>query len=133
MDGLGDYHTKQSKSEREKLIPYDITYMWNLKYDPNELTYKTEVDSQTQRIDLWLPGGRGWGGGRDSMGVWDQQKQTFACRMDKNKMLLYSTGNSIQHPVINHNRKEYEKECIYIYIYMCVCITEFFAVQQKLM
>ena len=47
MDGLGDYHTKQSKSEREKLIPYDITYMWNLKYDQNELTYKTEVDSQT--------------------------------------------------------------------------------------
>ena len=26
-----------------------------------------------------------------------------------NKVLLYSIGNYIQHPVINHNRKEYEK------------------------
>ena len=28
--------------ERERQIPYDITYMWNLKYDTNELIYKTE-------------------------------------------------------------------------------------------
>ena len=26
-------------------IPYDITYMWNLKYDTNELIHK--IDSQT--------------------------------------------------------------------------------------
>ena len=26
-----------SMSERERQIPYDITYMWNLKYDTNEL------------------------------------------------------------------------------------------------
>ena len=26
-----------------------------------------------------------------------------------NKVLLYGTGNYIQYPVINHNRKEYEK------------------------
>ena len=25
-----------SKSKRERQIPYDITYMWNLKYDTNE-------------------------------------------------------------------------------------------------
>ena len=37
MDGPRDYHTKWSKSERERQIPYDITYMWNLKYDTNEL------------------------------------------------------------------------------------------------
>ena len=30
----------------------------------------------------------------------------------KNKVLLYSTGNYIQYPVINHNGKEYEKEYI---------------------
>ena len=35
-----------------------------------------------------------------------------------NKVLLYHTGNYIQYPVINHNRKEYEKECIYMYIYV---------------
>ena len=31
IDGPRDYHTKQTKSERERQIPYDITYMWNLK------------------------------------------------------------------------------------------------------
>ena len=31
MDGPRDYHAKQSKSERERQIPYDITYMWNQK------------------------------------------------------------------------------------------------------
>ena len=36
------------KSDRERKIPYDITYMWNLKKnDTNELIYKTETDSQT--------------------------------------------------------------------------------------
>ena len=33
--------------------------MWNIKYDTNEHTYKTETNSQTQRTDLWLPRGRG--------------------------------------------------------------------------
>ena len=35
MDGPRDYHTKWSKSERERQILYDITYMWNLKYNTN--------------------------------------------------------------------------------------------------
>ena len=36
-----------SKPDRERQIAYDITYMWNLKYDTNELIYETETDSQT--------------------------------------------------------------------------------------
>ena len=40
MDGPRDDHTKWSKSEKERQIPNDITYMWNLKYDTNELIYK---------------------------------------------------------------------------------------------
>ena len=35
------------KSERERQIPYDIAYMWNIKYGTNEPIYKTEMDSQT--------------------------------------------------------------------------------------
>ena len=31
-----------------------------------------------------------------------------------NEVLLYSTGNYIQYPVINQNEKEYEKEYVYI-------------------
>ena len=34
-----------------------------------------------------------------------------------NKILLHITGNYIQYPVINHEGKKYEKECIYIHIY----------------
>ena len=47
MDANRDYHTKWSKSNRERQTPYDITYMWNLKYGTNEPTYKTGTDSQT--------------------------------------------------------------------------------------
>ena len=33
--------------------------MWNLKYDTNEAIYKTETDSQIQKINQWLPEVRG--------------------------------------------------------------------------
>ena len=70
MDGPRDYPTKRSKSERQRQISYDISYMWDLKYDTNERIYETETDSQTLRTDLWLPRGRrGWG--RDRWGAWD--------------------------------------------------------------
>ena len=37
-------------------------------------------------------------------------------RMDKQKGLtVYSTGNYIQYPVINHHGQEYEKEYIYMH------------------
>ena len=40
--------------------------MWNLKKKKgtNELTYKTERDSQTQKTNLWLPNLE------DKLGVW---------------------------------------------------------------
>ena len=47
MDATRDYHTKWSKSERERQIPYDATYMWNLKYDTNEPICETETESGT--------------------------------------------------------------------------------------
>ena len=31
MDGARDYHTKRSRSDRERPISYDITYLWTLK------------------------------------------------------------------------------------------------------
>ena len=47
-----------------------ITYMWNLKYSTNEPMYKTETDSQTERIDLWVTRrGTGWKE-KDGLGVW---------------------------------------------------------------
>ena len=33
-----------SEVSQKGQIPYDIPYMWNLKYDTNEPMYKTETD-----------------------------------------------------------------------------------------
>ena len=33
------------KSERKRQTPCDITYMWNLNFNTNELIYKIETDS----------------------------------------------------------------------------------------
>ena len=41
--------------------------MWNLIYNINELIYKTETDSQTQKTNLQLPKGKGTG--RDKLQV----------------------------------------------------------------
>ena len=66
MDATRDYYTKWSKSESEWQIPYDITFMWNLKYSTNEPIYKTETDSQTKENRLVVAkkeqGGSGVGG-----------------------------------------------------------------------
>ena len=48
-------------------MPYDITYMWNLKYDITELIYETD----RQRTDLWLPRERGKRGMVGSLGLAD--------------------------------------------------------------
>ena len=47
MDGPRDYHTKWNKPDRERELSYDITYMWNLKYNTNEHIYETETYTQT--------------------------------------------------------------------------------------
>ena len=38
MSGPRGYYAKWNKSYREKQIPYDLTYMWNLKTKTNEQT-----------------------------------------------------------------------------------------------
>ena len=100
MDGLRDYHTKWIKSDRERQISYDITYMCNLTYDTNELIYKTEVNSyQEFGINRYIP---------------------LYIKQVNNKDVLYSTGNYMQYLLITYNGKESEKEKIYMYI----CIDE---------
>ena len=56
LDEPRDYHAKQSKSERERQIPYDITYMWNLKFDiKRSLPYwSSGEDSLFPVLGLWL-------------------------------------------------------------------------------
>ena len=38
---------KQRLKKGKRKHPYDITYMWNLKYDTNEPIYETETESRT--------------------------------------------------------------------------------------
>ena len=44
MDEARESYTKQSKSEKERQIPYDITDIWNLKYSTDDPIYKTETN-----------------------------------------------------------------------------------------
>lgn len=45
-------------------------------------------------------------------------------RMDRQQGPLYNTENSIQSPVINHNKKEYFNKNIYTCLTESVCYTE---------
>ena len=59
-------------------------------------------------------------------GVWQGEDREFGISRHKpvytgwinKKILLQSTGNYSQYPVINHNGKEYEKE------YICLILTK---------
>ena len=56
--------------------------------------------------------GEGSGFGRNKLGGWDEQMRSHTGCVN-NKGLLCSTGNYIQHPVINHSGKEYgEDTCL---------------------
>ena len=44
----------------------------------------------------------------DILGVWAEQIHTTMYKIEKNKDLLCSTGNCIQHPIITYMRKESE-------------------------
>ena len=76
MDATRGYYAKWSKSERERLIPYDVTYMWNLEYGTNESVYETETSSYTERTD-WGCRRRGeWQGKAGSVGLADVNSHT---------------------------------------------------------
>ena len=59
--------------------------------------------------------GEGWTG---SLELADINYHIYSLEWIKNKVLLYSTENCIQYPVINHNGKEYEKEHRSTYLYV---------------
>ena len=70
-----------------------------------------------------MPVGCG-GGGKEVEFATNRYKLLYT-EWINNTVLLYSIGNYIQYPVINHSRKEYEKG-IYIYIKL-----NYFAGHQK--
>ena len=55
-----------SQTEK-KQVSYDIAYMWNVKYNTNELIYKTEIDHGHRKQTY------GYQRGKEGckLGVWD--------------------------------------------------------------
>ena len=80
-----------SQEEKDKM-PYDIIYMWNLKYDTNKLISETE--SQREQTGCWQGEGV-WGGMEWKVGV--SQSKLLHIKWISNKVLLYSMGNCIQY------------------------------------
>ena len=60
---------------------------------------RTQKQTLCHKTDVWSPRRRGEGGIGWEFGI------TIIYRMDKSKALLYSTGNYIQGPMINHKGK----------------------------
>ena len=71
MGGPGDYHTKWSKSDRERQISSDITYMWNLKkwYKWTDLQNRNRLTGIENKL-MVTKGESGWRGSY-KLRVWD--------------------------------------------------------------
>ena len=76
--------------------------MWNLKGNTNELIYKRETDSQTQKTNMVT---EGKGAGQDKLGVWVNRYTLLYIHYMNSKDLLYSTGHYSQCLVITHKAK----------------------------
>ena len=61
MNTTRDYHTKWSKSERERLMPYYIICMCNLKKAHKNLRYRNRLTDRENRCSC--QGGEGLGEG----------------------------------------------------------------------
>ena len=72
------------------------------------LSTKQEQTHRHREQTCGCQGGEGGGRGTDWESGVGRCKLLHIEWMD-NKVLLYSTGNYSQHPVINHNGKEYKK------------------------
>ena len=62
---------KDQDSESGAIKNKSVTHMWNLlfKNDINELIYKTEVDLEISKTNLWLANSKGGGGKNYELGV----------------------------------------------------------------
>ena len=78
----------------------------------NELVYKTEIDSDTEKRLVVAEGERDWGGKDWEFGI--SRCKLWYTEWINNKVLLYCKGNNIQYSVINYNGEEYL--CVYSWV-----------------
>ena len=120
VDGPRDYRTKQSKSERDRQVPYDITYLWNGKYETNWHISETKRLTIIENRLVVCQGGEGGREGKDwEFGI--SRCRLLRIGWTNKSVLLCSTGNYIQYLVINYNGIEYEREYIFICIIESFC------------
>ena len=86
------------KSERERQIPYDVTYTWNLIYGTNEPFHRKKIMDMENRLVVAKGGGSGmeWEAGIN-------RHKLLHLELISNEILLYSRGNYIQSLVMEHD------------------------------
>ena len=89
-----------------------ISHMWNIK-KLNLFTEQKQTYTLRKQTSGY-PSGKTEVRGRDKLSIWDQHIHTTMHKLDNQKDLLYSTGNSTQYLVITYIAKESEKESIYV-------------------
>ena len=89
----------------ESKIWHKWSYLWNRNWI-------TDIENR-----MVVAKEEGIGGGMEwEFGV--SRRKLLYIEWINNKVLLYSTENYIQYPMINHNGKEYIKKCIYMYYWI---------------
>ena len=78
------------------------------------LTWKLMTDVENRFVVAKQEAGQG----RDRLGVWSQQMQTVTYGMEKDKVLLCSTGKYIQYIGVNHNK-------IFLFFRKYICVKIF--------
>ena len=60
MDRSRGYYAKWNKSDKEREIPHDLAYMWNLRNRTNETKQKRAHRYREQMGGCRKRGGKGW-------------------------------------------------------------------------
>ena len=90
-----------------------------LKSDTTELIYKTEIDSQTQKTNLWLPNIKGRVGINQEFGI-NIYTLRYIKQIIKKNQLLCSTGNYTKYFELTYKGKEPEKKMYIFKSFFCI-------------
>ena len=103
MDTPRDYHPSKQVRKRKTNATWYVgskIWQWSYLWNRHRLTHRT---------DLWWPRRRVSGGEKDwKFGI--SRCKLVYIRWISSKVLLYSAGNYICYPVINHNGKSVKKK-----------------------
>ena len=100
MDRPSRYYAKWNKSDRERQILCNFTYMWNLK--PNKWTnIKQNRNIVIDTGNKQVVAGEEWGRRRREIGEKDSKVQTSSSKINELWYEMYSVGNVVNNYVIS--------------------------------